>query len=494
MKNNLIVPSVEQISVETVAADALVLPVFSGKDFPEITRQVDKKLKGKLSGHAKRFRFEGDNGQVMSVDLDGWKTPKILLVGLGLKKELDRVTMRDAYALCAQGAANVKMEDVVLLQAEGKDLFFDAAVEGFLLGMYRFNKYKKKPERPQTIKNVTLGVLSAGQVSKCKAMLDRILVSVAATYTARDLVNEPANVVNPTFMEKLAYQTAKEGGLTFKVFNEAELRKKGMNLIVAVGMGSKERPRLVHMEYKPKGKAKRTIALIGKGVCFDSGGLSLKPQDNMYGMKGDMAGAAAVLCTMGAIAKLKPEIHVHGVFPLVENIPSHESVKPGDVFVGYSGKSVEIENTDAEGRLILADALAYVNELKVDEAIDCATLTGAIVVALGDSIAGLMSPNDALAKKILSAAERAGESIWRMPLEKSYLKLLKSDVADLKNVAGRGGGAITAALFLEEFAPDCPWAHIDIAGPSDINHEIPICPKGGTGFLVRTFLEYITAN
>jgi leucyl aminopeptidase len=267
-----------------------------------------------------------------------------------------------------------------------------------------------------------------------------------------------------------------------------------MNLILAVGMGSKERPRLVHLEYLPKGKAKRNVAFVGKGVTFDSGGLSLKTQDGMYGMKADMAGAAAVLALMWAVGHLKPQARVHGVFPLVENVPSSHSVKPGDVFTAHNGKSVEIENTDAEGRLILADALSYISSQGVDEVVDVATLTGACTVALGEDIGGLFTAHKPLRAKIEKASAHAGEKFWALPMETPYKRHLKSDVADMKNVGPRWGGAITAAIFLSEFVKEgVPWAHLDIAGPAFISHEWPTSSKGATGFAVRTFLGMVQA-
>jgi leucyl aminopeptidase len=307
----------------------------------------------------------------------------------------------------------------------------------------------------------------------------------------RDLVNEPANVLNPVEFAARARAVAKDAGLECKVLDRAALRKKGMRLILAVGQGSSNEPRFVHLVHKPADPSGKKIALVGKGVTFDSGGLCLKPGKPMAEMKTDMAGAAVVLATMAALPRLGVTAEVHGLIPLAENAINGQAYRPSDVFESYSGITVEVMNTDAEGRLLLADALAYAEELGPDEIVDHATLTGACVVALGSHRAGLMGTDDGMCDRYIAAAGRAGELMWRLPLAGELVNELKSDVADVKNIGGRYGGAITAGLFLKRFVGKTPWIHLDIAGPARAEKNAPLARRGGTGFGVLTCLSYL---
>jgi len=489
-------------SPEKVKCDALVLPVFQDGALFDPTKKIDQILKGLIKKIISQKEFDPEKDKTFWLESKEIQSPRIILVSLGSRKDYSRNILRDAYATVSKELTSRRMSCVGVPYFEDKTLAndWDAAIEGFLLSTYQFDRYLKKTNEKKSQKkdqkNGMTSLVIAYPDSKTKTKFEKAItqvkVHVQATFLARDLINEPANVANPTYVSKMAQAIAREQHFHAKVIGEAELKKLKMNLIVAVGMGSIERPRLVHLEYRPSKRAKKTVALVGKGVTFDSGGLSLKPQPHMYGMKSDMSGAASVLATMWAIAELKLPVHVHALLPLVENLPSHNSVKPGDVFVGRNGKSVEIENTDAEGRLVLADALTYVESLKVDCVIDVATLTGACVIALGDDIAGIMGTDQKLMDEVMKASEHTGEKFWQLPLEKSYKRMLKSDVADLKNVGGKYGGSITAGLFLSEFVPEnIPWAHLDIAGPAFIDREWPISSKGGTGFPVRTFLRFL---
>lgn len=480
---------------EKAACDVLVFPVFQQSNLLPLTRQVDKLLKGSIQNMLRRKWFDPEKDKTFWIESSATKSPWILLVSLGLKQEFSRDALRNSYGAAAKEIFRKRLTRVgVLLPKETKlRKEFDAAIEGFLLATYRFEKHKKSASK-EGIKSVSVFLEKQKDVSVWTRELNRLKAVVNGTFLARDWINEPANVANPSFMAKQAQAIAKSQGLSCKVLSEAELKKKGMNLILAVGTGSVERPRMVHLEYRPKKKSKRKVAFVGKGVTFDSGGLSLKSQSHMYGMKCDMSGAAAVLGAMWAVGELKPSAHVHALIPLVENLPSHNSVKPGDVVKAFNGKSVEIENTDAEGRLILADAISYADGLGVNEILDVATLTGACVVALGEDISGILSTHQKLVDRFQKAGKITGEKFWQLPLEKSYTRLLKSDVADLKNVGGRYGGTIIAALFLSEFVSKTPWAHLDIAGPAFIEREWPISSKGGTGFAVRTFLEFLNSS
>jgi leucyl aminopeptidase len=290
----------------------------------------------------------------------------------------------------------------------------------------------------------------------------------------------------------VATEIAREQRLGVEVLDRAECRKLGMGAFLGVAAGSEQAPKFIHLTYTPTGRRRKRVAVIGKGITFDSGGLDLKPADGMLRMKNDMSGAAAVLGIMRALPRLKPPVEVHGLIAATENMPSGSAVRPGDVLRAMNGTTIEIGNTDAEGRLTLADAMSYaVARVEPDEMIDMATLTGACVVALGPLCSGLFANDQALADRLLAAAETAGERLWQLPLIDEYRDGLKSDVADINNVGPRGGGAITAGLFLKEFAGKTPWVHLDIAGPAFTEKDLPLAPKGATGFAVRTVLTYL---
>jgi leucyl aminopeptidase len=313
----------------------------------------------------------------------------------------------------------------------------------------------------------------------------------AAVCLARDLVNESPGKATPSALAAAARKVAEEGGLRCEVLGRARIEKLGMSLFLGVARGSAEEPQLVRISWEPKGKAGKPVALVGKAITFDSGGLSLKTAQGMEDMKTDMAGAAAVIAAMRLVAALRPPFPVRGYFGACENLPSGSAYKPGDVIVGKNGTSVEVLNTDAEGRLVLADVLAWAVEEKPAAVIDLATLTGAIVVALGPWMAGLFSNDDSLAEELLAAARAAGEPAWRMPLPPEMEDLIKSPIADLKNTGGRNGGSINAALFLQHFVGKVPWAHLDIAGPASVDKERGYNARGGTGAGVRLLAEWL---
>jgi leucyl aminopeptidase len=300
--------------------------------------------------------------------------------------------------------------------------------------------------------------------------------------------------VTPTFLARRATEIAKEGGLELRVLDRAECARMGMGAFVGVAQGSEEPPKFIHLTYRPGRRARRRVVVIGKGITFDSGGLDLKTADGMLRMKDDMAGAAAVLGIFHALPRLKPPVEVHGLIAATENMPSGTAQRPGDIVRALNGLSIEIGNTDAEGRLTLADALAYAaKHVKPDEMIDMATLTGAVVIALGQGVSGMMASDDGLAGRMLAAADAAGERMWRLPLHEEYKDGLKSEVADLNNISSqRGAGAIVAGLFMREFTAGVPWAHLDIAGTAFTERELPLGPKGATGVGVRTLLAYLT--
>jgi len=323
----------------------------------------------------------------------------------------------------------------------------------------------------------------------------RVAALCEGTTQARDWVNTPSNEKTPEKFTRSIVSLAKKQGLKVQVLNEAQLKQKKLGALLAVAAGSKSKPALVMLEHRVPG-AKKTLALVGKGVTFDSGGLNIKTGTSISDMKSDMSGAAAVAATLIAAAKLKTKTNIIGAIPIVENMPSGQATRPGDIIRSYAGKTIEIGNTDAEGRLILIDAISYViKRYKPQLLVDLATLTGACVVALGDKIAGVFSNDDELAAGIIASGEKTHERCWRMPLPKDYKELLKSDFADMNNISSsRAGGAITAALFLAEFAADTPWAHIDIAGPAYLKTASAYCGPGGTGFGVRLLGDLLSKD
>ncbi|MEK6606940.1 MAG: leucyl aminopeptidase [Myxococcota bacterium] len=365
------------------------------------------------------------------------------------------------------------------------------AVLGAELGRYAFDKYLTG-ERKKPSKLLELALVGVAEGAEIEVAATRGRRTAAAVAQVRDWVNEPAIEMTPSKLAAHAEAVAKTRGLDCRVLGPSECKKLGMNLFLGVSLGSAEEPRFIHLAYKPAG-AKKRIALVGKGVTFDSGGLSLKPAQSMEDMKTDMAGAATVIATIAAVAELGCAHEVHAIVAATENMPGGRAYRPGDVITGMGGKSIEITNTDAEGRLTLADALAYALTLQPDEMIDIATLTGACVVALGHDIAGVMGSDPALVDRILAAAKRVGEPMWPLPLHDRLKETLKSEVADMKNSGERWGGAITAGLFLRDFTGGKPWAHLDIAGPSSSEKEHGIIAKGGTGFSVATLVEYLLA-
>ncbi len=363
--------------------------------------------------------------------------------------------------------------------------------EGLILGAYRFDRYRSKaPENGQLERIAVLGS-PKWDTKVMKAAVRRADVISEAVCWARDLVNTPAGDLPPMQIAAAAQEMAKEVGLTCKVFTAAQLEKGGFGGILGVGKGSVNPPCMIELTYKGAGAKSRPLAFTGKGIAFDSGGLSIKPAEGMETMKDDMGGAASILATMKVFALLKPEVNVIAAVPCSENMPSGSAQKPGDVIRHYGGKTSEVLNTDAEGRLVLADSLAFLVEKEPDLIIDTATLTGACMVGLGTDIAGVFGNDDALASEVLAAAKAAGEPAWHMPLHADYRTIIDSNVADVKNIGKRYGGAITAALFLAEFVGDTPWVHMDIAGPAFSESGNDLGPKGATGAPVRTLVNFV---
>jgi leucyl aminopeptidase len=476
----------------SIAADVLILGVPEGaslKDGP--VGELAKALGPSFARAVKREDFTGKKDQTLDVSVGGseLKAAKVLLVGLGgapmTEPEARVFAAKAARAALSAKAASlaIAIPDVGLARA---------AAEGVVLGAYRFTKYLTGDRIPKSqIERATLIV--ADKVTKdgkdAVALGQRVGEAICI---ARDLINEPPNELYPEELANRAVAVCKENGLESHVTNKAGLVKKGMKLFVAVGQGSRKDPCMVHMTYKPAGKGQhKKLVFVGKGLTFDTGGICIKPAPGMEEMKGDMGGAANIIALMAAVAAVKPNVEVHGLIGCAENMPDGNAYRPGDIFGSYDGKTVEIINTDAEGRLVLADVLAYGRELKPDLMLDNATLTGACVVALGTTVSAYYSNRDEVAERVKKAAKSAGEALWHMPLVEDLREGLKSDWADIKHVADRWGGSITAALFLREFVGDTPWVHVDIAGPSMANKPYNVFAKGGTGHGVLTYLKLI---
>jgi leucyl aminopeptidase len=487
---------IKDSGVETIRTDLLVLPVAEKKLEEAPLRVLDRRLKGQLKQRMQKSNFAGADGATLLHPTAGMlPAAHILLVGLGQEKDSDNHSWRKALARARREAVAIGAQDISLFFSPSGQFEerAGAAVEGALLSSYRFTKYRSDAKPAVDIKTFTL--FKPGL--RRGAALDRAIASAQhaaeGVFLARDLVNEPPSVATASFLAEQAERTCRGRGLSVEVWGKRKIAAMKLAGLLAVNRGSQEEPRFIVMRYKPAGKARKRIALIGKGITFDSGGLSLKPSKSMETMKLDMAGGAAIIATMSRLPHLAPDIDVTGYVPTTDNLPGANAQKPGDVIRYLNGKTVEVLNTDAEGRLILADALALAARQKPDYMINLATLTGACMVALGNGIGGLFSNNQELADRLLDCASDTGEKLWRLPLEKEYREMIKSSVADMKNIGGAHAGAITAALILQEFVADVPWAHLDIAGPAFSESDQPICPKGGTGFGVRTLLKFISS-
>ena len=488
--------------VASVATDALAIGVYADGSTGPGGKEVEAALGTTVAelletGPLLTKAFGGNLGDVVAVTTLG-KTPakQVLLVGLGKRADAKgAATARKAGATLARktgGARSVATTLPASIKGPAEEIA-GAFAEGFLLGSYRFEKYKKKQEgKPNRIESVT--VVGKYDGRKAKAAFERAQIIADATNLARDLVNTPSGDKSPESLAAEGRRIA-GNGVKITVFDEKQLEAKGFGGILGVGRGSSKPSRLVQLRYEPAG-AKRTVALVGKGITFDSGGINLKPSGGLDWMKMDMGGAAAVLGTMQAIAKLKPKVRVHAYIATAENMPDGDAIRPGDVITHYGGITSEVGNTDAEGRLVMADAIAYAKEQGADVIVDIATLTGACMVALGHWMFGVMASSRADAKKMLDAAERAGEGAWELPLYEPYREAIRSEIADLRNINSLdiGGGAITAGLFLQTFAGDTPYIHVDIAGPAKSDSDRFERPKGATGAGVRTLIEYVLAQ
>ena len=475
-----------------LTSDLIVLGVFNEKKHTDKNFvSINKALKNAVTDFV--IEKEQFNGKFLSTytlpTLGKIATPKVLLIGLGKKSEYTNDKARQAAMEIAKkikSYKNISAAVVSIPVTKSQEDTIQAITEGIILGGYTFDKYKSEKTK-DTLKSVILSCPEAEKSAKKGIIKGEILAK--ATNFARNLSNEPAQYATPSKLAEIALNLP---GIKTVVYDKAACKRKGMGAFLAVGQGSDQPPKFIHMTYKPAKKSAKKIAIIGKGITFDAGGYDIKPPASMLNMKDDMSGAAAVLSIMQALPELKPNVEVHGIIAACENMLNGSSYKPGDILTAKNGKTIEVDNTDAEGRLTLADALCFAEELKVDEIIDVATLTGACMVALGHFASGIMGNNDKLIEEIQKASEKSGETFWKLPVWDVHMDSLKSDVADMKNTGSRYAGASVAGAFLNNFVASTKWAHLDIAGTAFIEKPYKGFIKGSTGMTVRTLLEFIT--
>ncbi|MEI7475063.1 MAG: leucyl aminopeptidase [bacterium] len=489
--------NVKHGSITDIACDVLIVNLFEGVKSPGgAAAAVDKALDSFISSYViEKEDFKGKLGDVYVLPTYG-KIPadKIIVVGLGKSEEFNLAKIREVSSKAIQKAISLKAQKVCSIVHGAGIACLDVAesaqmlAEGTILGSYKFTKYKSKKEDEKAIKDFEIVESDKSKLDAINKGIKKGIIIAESTNKARNLANEPANELNPAKLAEIAKAIE---DIECRIYRKEDILNMGMGAYYAVAKGSENSPKFIHMIYRPSGKIKKKVAIIGKGVTFDSGGLCIKPPSGMVLMKDDMAGAAAVLSVMKALPKLKPNVEVHAIIAACENMLDGNAYRPGDVVKAMNGKTIEIDNTDAEGRLTLADALCYAVDLNVDEIVDVATLTGACMVALGRMASGIMGNNQELIDKLISSANQGGERLWQLPMYEEYFDSMKSDIADFKNSGSREAGASSAALFLKEFVNNVPWAHIDIAGPAWLDKEVKELGKGASGAAVRTLINYI---
>ncbi|MCK5225315.1 MAG: leucyl aminopeptidase [Planctomycetes bacterium] len=483
-------------------ADMVAIGVFSDTGLDKIGKQLDSKLSLAISRLLESGDFKAKSGtNAVVYNSNQTDVGRILLVGLGEKKKATINTLRKAAAAAANKAVSMKIKNLTFAVHLAFGTKFDLATvgqvcaEGIYFGSYRYDEFvtQSKDARLDSL-CVELIEFAPAKTRKLKSGADAgIIIGKAQSY-ARTLANRPGNVINPAGLAEIAKEIARSSKeLSCTIFDEKQLAAKSMGGILAVGSGSENKPRFIILKYAPKARAvnKEAIGLVGKAITFDSGGISIKPSSGMQEMKFDKCGGIAVLATMKAIAELKLPINVYGFIPTAENMPSGTSYRPGDIVTTFSGKTVEVQNTDAEGRMILCDALSYAAKQNCETIVDIATLTGACAVALGKYMAGLMSNDDKLVKQLQKAADLSGEKVWHLPSGDEYAEEMKSKIADLKNIGGRWGGACSAAAFLKQFIGEAKWAHIDMAGVDMFEKPSEFSTAGSSGFGVRLLTTYV---
>ncbi len=480
-------------------AKAIVVNLFEGVKKPGgATGAVDKALDGAITQLIADGEIKGKFKELTLIHTLGrLPSPRVVVVGLGKQEKFTLDKVRDVTATALRHLRRKGVTSVAtIVHGAGvgglePQQCAQAIAEGADMGLYRFLRHKKKQKDEREIEELTLVEADAKKAAALRRAVKRGRILAEAANRARDMGNEPANYLTPTDMAKQAQAVAKETGLECEVLEKKQLEKLGMGALLGVAQGSAQPPKMIVLRYRGAPRRKQTVGLLGKGVTFDSGGISIKPSGGMHEMKADMSGGAAVISAMWAIGQLRPKINVTALVPATENMPSGTATKPGDVHRTMSGKTIEVINTDAEGRLILADALSYANHLGLTPLLDVATLTGACAVALGNVATGVMTNDDDLAGEVIEAGARAGEKLWQLPMYEEYEEQIKSNVADVKNTGGRLAGAQTAAKLLAMFSEDTPWAHLDMAGTDDADKASGILVKGATGVPVRTLVHFV---
>jgi leucyl aminopeptidase len=483
--------------IRETEADAVVVGIYEGAYLLEDdTAEMDKILGGVITRLISHGEIKGKiNQQSVIFSLGKISASRIIVAGLGKKDELTADRIRGVIAVVCRSQEENNLDSIaVTLPGTGiisDQVIAQAITEGAMLGTYSFLRHMTKEAEHGKLKHLILVTPDKRRVSALRKGSNTGRVTSDAVIRTRDMVNEPANFMTPSDMAAVAEKIAAENGLEVEILEKDQMKKLGMGALLGVSQGSIQPPKFIILKYNGAKSKEIDLALIGKAITFDSGGISIKASSGMEEMKDDMAGGAAVISAMGAVARLKPAINVIGLVPATENLPGGRALKPGDVLTAMGGKTIEIITTDAEGRLVLADAIGYARKLGVKRIVDAATLTGAIQAAFGDVCSGSFSNNQELADRVISAGLEAGERIWQMPMYEDYRELNKSDVADLKNTGGKFAGSIAAAHFLGEFVGDVPWVHLDIAGVVWSDKTKKYITKGATGVPVRTMVNLV---
>lgn len=473
--------------ITELICDTLILGITEEDTIPaKHVTEIDQILEGQISSLFQNQPWRSKYGKTTVIQpMRKIGAKQILLLGLGNQQKLTEDNIRALSGTAVKTAQELRSNTIAIFLNQTNAV--QAIAEGTILGAYQFTYYKTDVIDGDTVKKV---ILFAEQYDNEQlTRLEQGIVIAASVNRARDLINHPGNILTPTKMAEEASLIAHAHGIDISILERSDMERLKMKALLAVAQGSNEPPKMIILKYYGHRESSEVLGLVGKGITFDSGGISLKPSEGMQDMKDDMAGAAAILGAMEAIAKLKLPINIVAVLPCTENLPSGRALKPGDIISSLEGKTIEIINTDAEGRLVLADGLSYARQLGATKLIDVATLTGACVVALGNITSGVMTTNDAWCDQVLAAAEQAGEKMWKLPLFEEYSEQIKSSIADIKNSGGRPAGAITAGAFLSHFAANVPWVHIDIAGTVTASKEKGYQVKGATGVSVRTLIQ-----
>lgn len=481
--------------ITEIDADAIVVSLFQGvEQVSGASAAVDEALGGAISSLISKGEFKGKFGEVSIVHTLGKLPARMVAVaGLGKQQDLNLDRIRGVAGEFCRSLRKLNCHRIAtILHGAGvggvePGACAEAIVEGAVLGLYSFSRYKK-PDY-EDIREMVIVVREQSTIRVVERGVHEGRIMAEATCLARDMANEPANYMTPSRMADIAKEIADKHGLELNILNSEDMEAMGMGALLGVARGSSEPPKLITLGYKGDERSEKAVGFVGKGITFDSGGISIKPSEGMGEMKDDMAGGAAGIAALSAIVQLKPKVNVTAVIPATENLPSGTALKPGDILKAMNGKTIEVINTDAEGRLVLADALSYAVKQGLSPLVDLATLTGACRVALGNGYSGAFTNNQELLNEVMKAADRCGEKLWQMPMPEEYKEQNKSEIADIKNTGNRYAGAITAALFLSEFVDNTPWVHIDIAGTSLSSKETGYVVKGATGVGVRTLVE-----